>query len=584
MAFFDIFPSGILQERLNNDAEALASKLFDMPMNIIHMSFIFISNAIAMWSLKRDLFMAVMVPIPIFSVATYYIIKFMNKLGERQRRIAEHAAAGTLEVLKEIRTVREFAMEVEEAQHFYENSSYRAGIEEWSEAVNNILFISPLVCLFVGSRLGSTYISGGYVASKELTCGQAIQVGFIGEMLQHVVRELMFMFPEVIKVLNPLGRVCDMLASEPKIEPRPGSEEKFKPDSYQGHLAFDEVDFTFPSEPQKQILFKLSFEVKPGEKVAFVGATGCGKSTSIKLIERFYEPTTGTIFLDGRNIQDYDVYHLRRHMSVVAQDNMLFSTTLRENIVYGLPREQREKITDDELQAVCVKANAWEFINQFPRKLETYAGERGVKLSGGQKQRLAIARAIIRKPTIVLLDEATSALDSKSEGVVQAALDAMIDENKSGCTIMIAHRLATVKSCNRIIVMDKGQIKEQDSHEELLKIPIKKSDDGKMVTGWYRDLWATQMGDDNDQTKAIERLERRVQMLQEENARLLRDPLLGYKIGKFKREAKESIGPPSKLVLSRARSANANDLEEDSEQVIPPFAPIQLERARTAVG
>merc|ERR1719343_1488391 len=185
-------------------------------------------------------------------------------------------------------------------------------------------------------------------------------------------------------------------------------------------------------------------------------------------------------------------------MSVVAQATCLFSTTIRENIVYGLPRAIRERITDADVEDACRRANAWAFIQDFPRKLETYAGERGVKLSGGQKQRLAIARAIIRKPTIVLLDEATSALDSKSEGVVQAALDAMIDENKSGCTIMIAHRLATVKSCNRIIVMDKGQIKEQDSHEGLLKIPIKKADDGKMVTGWYHDLWATQMGDGDD--------------------------------------------------------------------------------------
>merc|ERR1711881_302038 len=139
-----------------------------------------------------------------------------------------------------------------------------------------------------------------------------------------------------------------------------------------------------------QILFQLSFEVKPGERVAFVGPTGCGKSSTIKLIERFYAPQSGTIKLDGIDIADYDLYHLRRHMSVVAQDNILFSTTIRENIIYGLPRERRESITDAEVEEACRKANAWVFINEFPRKLETYCGERGVKLSGGQKQRLAI--------------------------------------------------------------------------------------------------------------------------------------------------------------------------------------------------
>merc|ERR1711988_677142 len=160
----------------------------------------------------------------------------------------------------------------------------------------------------------------------------------------------------------------------------------------------------------------------------------------------------------------------------------------RENITYGLPRARRDTLSDADIEDACRKANAWDFINGFPRKLETFCGERGVKLSGGQKQRLAIARAIIRNPTIVLLDEATSALDSKAEGVVQAALDKMIDDNKNGCTIMIAHRLATVKRCDTIIVMDKGSIMEQGSHEDLLKIPIKKCDDGKMLTGWYHDL------------------------------------------------------------------------------------------------
>merc|ERR1712039_206908 len=207
----------------------------------------------------------------------------------------------------------------------------------------------------------------------------------------------------------------------------------------------------------------------------------------------------------------------------------LFSTTIRENIVYGLPREERENITDAEVEQALKQANAWKYVNEFPRKLETYAGERGVKLSGGQKQRLAIARAIIRKPTIVLLDEATSALDSKAEGVVQAALDKMIEANKTGCTIMIAHRLATVKKCDKIIVMDKGSIVEEGSHEELLEIPIVKKENGRMLTGWYNDLWTTQMGtatSDEPVSRAmlapgrLAYLEKRVKELEDEVLRL----------------------------------------------------------------
>jgi hypothetical protein len=182
-------------------------------------------------------------------------------------------------------------------------------------------------------------------------------------------------------------------------------------------------------------------------------------------------------------------------MSVVAQENVLFSTTIRENIIYGLPREKRESISEEEVIEVCKKANAWKFIQDFPRGLETYCGEKGVKMSGGQKQRLAIARAIIRNPTIVLLDEATSALDSKSELVVQTALDQMMSGSNVGCTLVIAHRLSTVipqpqthpytwkrpdleaeplyleqvKNCDRTIVMDKGRVMENDSHEVMCR-------------------------------------------------------------------------------------------------------------------
>eukprot|EP00928_Gymnodinium_smaydae_P048628 TRINITY_DN32526_c0_g1_i1.p1 TRINITY_DN32526_c0_g1~~TRINITY_DN32526_c0_g1_i1.p1 ORF type:complete len:787 (-),score=116.79 TRINITY_DN32526_c0_g1_i1:561-2921(-) len=412
-SFFDMYPSGVLQERLNNDAEMLASKLFEIPMRIVHNLCMLISNMYAVYALKPDLFYMIFLPLPFMSVAQYFIIKVMNRIGDRQRKIGEQCAVGTMEVLKEIRTVRKFAMETEEADKFAANSGYRASIEEYGSALHHIVFLSPLVCTMNAVRNTTTYLCGFYVVSRTLTVGQACQIAWAADHLQHCIRSIMFMAPDLVKILNPLGRVCDMLTSKPRIEPLPNSAPKLRPQRFSGRIQFINVDFTFPSEPNKQILSQLSFAVESGEKVAFVGSTGCGKSTSIKLIERFYEPNAGEILLDGRNIAEYDIHHLRQHMSVVAQENILFSTIIRENIIYGLPRERRETITDDEIEAACRKANAWTFIQDFPRKLETFAGERGVKLSGGQKQRLAIARAIIRKPTILLLDKATSALDSK---------------------------------------------------------------------------------------------------------------------------------------------------------------------------
>merc|ERR1719343_453794 len=486
--------------------------MFHLAIRLVDSFFRLLSCVIVMYHLEPQLFYVVSIPVPIIAIASNYIVKFMRKMGQRQRKIGEHLAANTMEVLKEIRTVRDFTMENEESAKFAASSAYRAEIEQYASGMHHILLISPLCCLFEGMRFCCTYLGGIFVASGTLTPGQAVMAASLAGDMTHIIRSFFDIIPEIVNTFQPLGRVCEMLSVTPSIEPHPGSEPKLKPDRFKGDIQFQNVNFTFPAEPLKQVLFDLSWSIKSGETIGFVGGTGCGKSTSLYLLQRWYNPQSGKILLDGRPIVDYDVHHLRRHMAVVAQTTCLFSTTIRENIIYGLPRKAREAITDATIEDALRKANAWKFVNEFPRKLETYAGERGVKLSGGQRQRLAIARAIVRKPTIVLLDEATSALDSKAEGVVQAALDRMIEANQTGCTIMIAHRLATVKKCDKIIVMDKGHKVEEGSHAELLKIPIEKASSGCMLSGWYHDLWDTQMGGEKEE--ALEEAEAPCTLLQ----------------------------------------------------------------------
>jgi ABC-type multidrug transport system fused ATPase/permease subunit len=242
-----------------------------------------------------------------------------------------------------------------------------------------------------------------------------------------------------------------------------------------GTVEFKQVSFAYPTRKDLTVLKDITFEVREGQQVALVGSSGAGKSTITSLLLRFYDPTSGEILIDSRNIKDYNLTELRGNMAIVPQEVLLFGGSIRENIEYGRPGAGEEEIVE-----AARKANAWEFIERFPDGLDTLVGERGVQLSGGQRQRIAIARAILNDPAILILDEATSSLDSESERLVQDALQKLMAGRTS---IIIAHRLSTIHTADNIIVIDKGEVKESGTHEELLKIP----------DGIYRKLNALQI-------------------------------------------------------------------------------------------
>jgi ABC-type multidrug transport system fused ATPase/permease subunit len=243
-------------------------------------------------------------------------------------------------------------------------------------------------------------------------------------------------------------------------------------ESLSGSVEFENVDFGY--KKNKLVLRDISFKVEPGESVAFVGESGVGKSTVVDMIGRYYLPIKGRILIDGVDIKRLQLKALREQMAVVPQEILLFNDTIKNNIRYGKP-----KATDEEIEAAAKAASADEFIETFPRKYNQMVGERGIKLSGGQKQRLAIARAILRNPKILILDEATSALDSASEKMVQAALADLI---RGRTTFIIAHRLSTIQKADKIIVLEKGKIAEMGTHEELMRDP----------DGIYRNFWELQ--------------------------------------------------------------------------------------------
>ena len=235
---------------------------------------------------------------------------------------------------------------------------------------------------------------------------------------------------------------------------------KGEPLALQGAVRFEQVSFHYSTRADITVLQDVSFDVRPGERVALVGPSGAGKSTVASLALRFYDPVSGRVTIDGKDARDYDLTALRDRMAIVPQEVLLFGGTIRENIAYGKP-----DASADTIEAAARKANAHDFITSFPQGYETVVGERGIQLSGGQRQRIAIARAVLKDPAILILDEATSALDSESERLVQDALDQLM---KGRTSIVIAHRLSTVRDADRILVLDKGRVLESGTHDELI--------------------------------------------------------------------------------------------------------------------
>ena len=237
-----------------------------------------------------------------------------------------------------------------------------------------------------------------------------------------------------------------------------------------GSVDFVNVRFNYPSRADVEVLQGISFNVQPGQTVAIVGPSGSGKSTITQLLLRFYDPASGTILYDGKDAREYSLTELRENMAIVPQDVLLFGGSIRENIAYGKP-----DATMDEIVEAARKANALSFIESFPDQFNTVVGDRGIQLSGGQRQRIAIARAVLKNPSILILDEATSSLDSESERAVQQALDQLMIGRTS---FVIAHRLSTIRNADKILVIEKGRVVEEGTHDELMRV----------VSGLYRSL------------------------------------------------------------------------------------------------
>ncbi|XP_064431796.1 mitochondrial potassium channel ATP-binding subunit isoform X2 [Mirounga angustirostris] len=383
----------------------------------------------------------------------------LRKLSRQCQEQVARATGVADEALGNVRTVRAFAMEHREEERYgAELEESRCKAEELGQGIALFQGLSNIA--FNCMVLGTLFIGGSLVAGQQLTGGDLMSFLVASQTVQRSMANLSVLFGQVVRGLSAGGRVFEYMTLSPCIPLSGGC--SVPREHLRGAITFHNVCFSYPSRPSFQVLRDFTLTLPPGKIVALVGQSGGGKTTVASLLERFYDPTAGVVTLDGRDLRTLDPSWLRGQViGFISQEPVLFGTTIMENIRFG-----KLGATDEEVYAAAREANAHEFITSFPEGYNTIVGERGATLSGGQKQRLAIARALIKQPAVLILDEATSALDSESERVVQEALD----RASAGRTVLvIAHRLSTVRGAHHIVVMAHGRVCEVGTHEELLK-------------------------------------------------------------------------------------------------------------------
>jgi ATP-binding cassette subfamily B protein len=455
IGFFDAQKTGDLTSRLSSDTTVLqtaVSSNISMGLRSITLAagtlvMLFITSP------TLTLLMLGIVP-PVALSAVAYGRKVRKLAKETQDSLAK-ASAVAEESLSGIRTVRSFDAEQKEA------ARYEAATEESFQIARKR---TKMGSYFMGAASFGAYSAGALVfwygghqvVDHLMTVGQLTVFLMYTMQMAFSLGAISELWPAYNHAAGAAERIFELLERKPHINAEGGA----VPAGIRGHVQWEHVDFAYPSRSDVPVLRELELELKPGEVVALVGPSGAGKSTVASLLYRLYDPVNGRVLLDGAPLTTLDPHWLRRQIGVVAQEPLLFSTSVAENIRYGRP-----DATMEEVERAARLANAHTFVTKFPDRYETLVGERGVQLSGGQKQRVAIARALLKDPKLLILDEATSALDAESEHLVREALERLMEGRT---TLIIAHRLSTVKDADRVVVIDGGKVAQVGSHDALV--------------------------------------------------------------------------------------------------------------------
>lgn len=396
--------------------------------------------------------------IALFPILVVFAIIFGKRIRKLSKATQDELAVSNVvieETLQAVDMVKAFANEHFEFMRFRKSQDKVVKIALKASTARGA-FVSFIISTMFGAIVGVLWFGAYQVSQGDLTVGELTTFLLYTVFIGGSMAGLGDIMGTIQKAIGASERVLEILGED--------TEEVWKPCeklTFKGEIEFQDISFAYPTRNDVTVLKNLSFKVNSGEKVALVGHSGTGKSTTIQLLLRFYEGFDGKVKVDGKDSLEYSLHVFRDNFSIVPQEVLLFGGSIRENIAYGKPSASNE-----EIEAAARKAFAIEFINNFPEGMETLVGERGVKLSGGQRQRIAIARAILKDPAILILDEATSSLDAESESKVQAALNELM---KNRTTIIIAHRLSTIREVDRILVLDKGELVEEGTHQKLLE-------------------------------------------------------------------------------------------------------------------
>lgn len=407
--------------------------------------------------------------IPVFIAVTRYFTAKIRKVQNEINAVNEKLFGTSFEALNHIEVVKSFATEDHEvAQVRQDNALSHQNFKKRNRSFRDLLFWQGTI--INAGRLAIVWYGAYLTYHGMLAFADLLAFNFFTFFIYQPLYDIGDVYTQYQQGINAVDRLQTLLDEPVTISSKPDA---FKPERLRGKIEFKNVSFNYFAG-DREIIKDISFVVEPGRKLSIVGLSGSGKSTIVKLLLRFYEPTAGQILIDGRDIRDYDLDVLHRHMGLVLQDNVLFNTTLGQNISYGTPQA-----ADDEIKKAASRAYLDQLVAKLSDGFMAMVGERGLKLSGGEKQRVAIARSIVKKPNILIFDEATSSLDSHSEEMIKHAID---EVSEGVTTVTVAHRFSTVINSDEILLLDSGKIIERGSHKDLIKLNGKYAELYKLQT------------------------------------------------------------------------------------------------------